>query len=124
MNPEVEKVFNGYSEELRKPLLELRELVYDIASKIPEVGDLEESLKWGQPSYASKVGTPMRIDRFEENKIAILVHCQTTLIQDFRLMFPSLEFSKNRAIVLDPKEPLPKPELSFCIEKALTYHLK
>lgn len=72
-----------------------------------------------------KGASPIRIDRFEEDKIAVFFHCQTNLIETFRGMFPDiLEFSKNRAIVLDPTEPLPLKELSFCIRMALTYYQK
>lgn len=43
----VENVFNSYPVEYREPLMQIRELIYNVASKIPEVGELEESLKWG-----------------------------------------------------------------------------
>ena len=128
MDSSAESAFNDYPLEYRKPLLQLRELVYAVAAKLPEVGALEESLKWGQPTYTTietKSGSPMRIDRFGEDRIAIFFHCQTSLVGTFRTMFPdTLEFSQNRAIVLDPHKELPANELSLCIEMALTYHLK
>ncbi|WP_207695210.1 hypothetical protein DOK67_0001251 [Enterococcus sp. DIV0212c] len=122
----VATVFEHYPEEYRKPLLAVRELIFDTASHVTVVGELEESLKWNQPSYATKVsksGSPIRIDRFGTDKIAIFFHCQTTLVEEFRALFSDVfEFSKNRAIVLDPKAELPTNELTFCIERALTYH--
>lgn len=128
MDISVEKVFNSYPVEYREPLMQIRELIYDVASKIPEVGELEESLKWGQPTYSTvktKAGSPIRLDRFGEDKVAIFFHCQTNLVDSFRTLFHSnLEFSKNRAIVIEPKKALQTNDLSLCIEMALTYHLK
>ena len=128
MEDSVYDVFNNYPTEYRDTLFIIRKLIYDIARNIPEVGAIEESLKWGQPTYSTietKTGTPIRLDRFGADKIAIFFHCQTTLISDFRTLFSSkLEFSKNRAIVLDFNKELPIDELSLCIEMALTYHLK
>lgn len=119
----VSDVYENYPLEYRTPLLALRQLIYDRAKDIDDVGTVEESLKWGQPSYVVKKGTPIRLDRFGEDKIAMLFHCQTTLIETFRNLFSEdLEFSKNRAIILDPKKELPVAQLSICIEIALTYH--
>lgn len=128
MNATVESVFNSYPLAYRTPLLELRGLIYAVAGQLPQVGALEESLKWGQPTYTTiktKAGSPIRLDRFGEDKIALFFHCQTSLVESFKTLFHgTLAFSKNRAIVIDPHKELPINELSFCIERALTYHLK
>lgn len=128
MDTNVKSVFDNYPVEYREPLLQIRALIYSVASNISEVGELEESLKWGQPTYSTvktKTGSPIRLDRFGENKIAIFFHCQTSLVSSFQSLFHNrLEFSSNRAIVLEPSETLPVNELSLCIEMALTYHLK
>jgi len=122
----VANVFEQYPMDYRQPLLQIRELIFNTAAGLTIVGELEESLKWNQPSYAtkaSKSGSPIRIDRFGDKKIALFFHCQTTLVEEFRALFSDIfEFSKNRAIVLDPDEELPINELCFCIEQALTYH--
>lgn len=128
MNVNVQNMFKSYPVEYREPLLKIRKLIYSVASKNPEVGELEESLKWGQPTYSTvktKSGSPIRLDRFEEDKIAIFLHCQTSLVESFRtLLHDKLKFSKNRAIVIDPKKEIQTNELAVCIEMALTYHLK
>lgn len=128
MDISVDKVFNSYPVEYREPLMQIRELIYNVASKIPKVGELEESLKWGQPTYSTvktKAGSPIRLDRFGQDKIAIFFHCQTSLVDSFRTLFHSnLEFSQNRAIVIEPNKELQTNELALCIEMALTYHLK
>lgn len=80
------------------------------------------SIKWGQLSFASPLGTPIRIDRFDDERIALFVHCQTTLVEQWREMFgDTLNFSKTRAIILNTNEPLPLNELKMCVQMALTY---
>lgn len=126
LDANIAAIFDHYPEQFREPLLMLRGLIFNTAAELPTVGIVEESLKWNQPSYAtkgSKSGSPIRIDRFGDEKIAIFFHCQTTLVEEFRALFSDVfEFSKNRAIILDPKKELPVNELAFCIERALTYH--
>lgn len=127
LNASVSEVFASYPREFRQPLLTLRSLIFDVAAANPAVGPLVETLRWGQPSYITeqtRSGTTVRIDRHEEYLIALYVPCQTTLIADFRGSFPQLSYSKNRAIVLDPRDDLPAPELAPCIEMALTYRMR
>ena len=53
-------VLSGYPAALRDALLELRALILEVALETEAVGRLEETLKWGQPSYltpATKSGT-------------------------------------------------------------------
>ncbi|NHB96611.1 DUF1801 domain-containing protein [Photorhabdus stackebrandtii] len=124
---EVHSVFNNYPEQYQKLLLMIRELIFDVASKTEGVGLITETLKWGQPSYLTLEtgsGTTIRLDRFGHSYVAIFFHCQTTLVDTFRTLFPELTYSKNRAIVLDPKAGLPIDELSMCIEMSLTYKLR
>lgn len=125
-NQNVADVFTNYEEPFKSSLLEIRELIFQVANKLDEVGEITESLKWGQPTYSTlntKSGTPIRIDKFDNKHIGIFFHCQTTLIEQFREIFAQkLKFSKNRAILLDPTKPLPLSELEFCISSALVYH--
>lgn len=121
----VKRKFDGYPSVKREALLELRQLIFDIARELSSGGSIIESLKWNQPSYAMKKGTPIRLDTFGEDKIALFFHCQTHLIEQFREMFQGdLDFSKNRAIILDPTQPLPMDDLRVCIQMGLTYHRK
>lgn len=123
---EVHAVFNSYPEQHQTTLLLIRDLIFSIASKKDEVGSISETLKWGQPSYLTLetgAGTTIRLDRFSDSQVAVLFHCQTTLIDTFRTLFPELNYSKNRAIVLNLDSTLPINELEICIEMALTYKL-
>ncbi|MBD2810315.1 DUF1801 domain-containing protein [Xenorhabdus sp. Vera] len=124
---EVQSVFNHYPKLYQMRLLMIRELIFDVASKTQGVGLITEDLKWGQPSYLTLEtgsGTTIRLDRFGDSHVAIFVHCQTTLVDTFRTLFPELTYSKNRAIVLDPEADLPINELRICIEMTLTYKLR
>lgn len=126
-NNDVAKVFSEYEPRYRKPLMSLRRLILQCASESQGVGKLEETLKWGQPSYLtneSKSGSTVRIDWFSDNHVALLFNCQTTLVEDFRCMFgDALNFSKNRAIVFDVTKPLPEDLIRQCVTKALRYKL-
>ena len=123
---DVLSVIEAYPDKIRARLLEIRELVYQVANECEEIGPLTETLKWSQPSFlteASGSGTTVRIDRHTDHEVAIYFHCQTTLIETFREWLPELNYSKNRAIVFNVDEPLPVDEIKACLEMALTYKL-
>jgi Domain of unknown function (DU1801) len=127
-DPTVAAVLESYSGPIRTKLQALRKLILDTARATKGVGALEETLKWGQVSYltsASKTGSTIRIDRVKsaEDQVAVYFHCQTNLVETFREFHPELNFSGNRAIVLDASRKLPEQELRHCIALALTYHL-
>ena len=50
-NPEVETKFTNYPYQIRKKLLSLRRRIIKTASEITEI---EETLKWGEPSFIAK----------------------------------------------------------------------
>lgn len=126
---EVAAVFDGYPKEIKPKLMFLRQLIFDVASRTNGVGELEETLKWGQPSYLTtqtKSGSLVRIDQIksQEGKYAMFFHCQTTLVDSFKEMYRGqFEFGGNRSIIFDLKDKVPVKELSHCISMALTYHL-
>ena len=108
----------------------LRRLIFDTAKTIKGVGALQETLKWGQPSYLTtetKSGSTIRIDRVKSaaNQYAVYFHCQTDLVQTFRQMYPTeLSFGGNRSILLDAEDEIPEPALRHCVALALAYHLR
>ena len=125
-NPAVETVFSAYPKPLRAKLLALRWLIFDTARATSGVGALEETLKWGQPSYLTsetKSGSTIRIDRLKSSagQYAIYFHCQTDLVATFRELYPrELRYGGNRSILLDATEALPEPALRHCVALALT----
>ena len=88
-NPEVEIKFNNYPEPVRKKLLNLRNLILETANEIPEIAELEETLKWGEPSYISKTGSTIRIDRKKNDpdQYAMYFKCTSKLVPTFRKVF-------------------------------------
>lgn len=124
--PEIENVYAHYDQQSYAMLQEIRTRIYELAAMNDQVGTIEESLKWGQPSYATvrpKSGTPIRLDVFDEQHVAIFVSCQSNLIERLRQIYGyDLEFSKNRAIVLSKNKPLNFTVLDDCLMRALTYH--
>jgi hypothetical protein len=106
-------------------LIELRELIFQVASELDDVKELKETLKWGEPSYISKIGSTLRIDWKESNpnQFAMYFHCQTKLVDTFRELYrEDLEFEGNRAIVFNLNAQLPKHILKHCISLCLRYH--
>jgi hypothetical protein len=61
-NPEVKLVFDTYPEKVKTKLLNLRIIILETATELEEIESLEETLKWGEPSYISKTGSTIRID--------------------------------------------------------------
>jgi len=126
----VEAVYSSYPATSGKQLRHLRQLVLCVAEETPGVGEIEECLKWGQPSFVTKKpksGSTIRIDAVgdEPGKVAMYFICNTNLVERFREQYPSaFDFRGNRAMVFDVGGPLPEAELRHCIAMALTYHLK
>jgi hypothetical protein len=128
-DPAVAAVFRAYPAVLRKPVLALRELVFDVAARTSGVGPLTETLKWGQPSYLTeetRSGTTVRIDRLKTGEAyAIYFHCQSGLVPKFRELYPdTFRFEGKRALVFGAAERLPLRALRHCIGLALTHHLR
>jgi len=128
-DPAVAAVFKAYPAGMRKRVLALRELVFDVAAKTEGVGPLTETLKWGQPSYLTeetKSGTTVRIDRLKKaGGYALYVHCQSGLVPRFRDLYgDTFRYEGKRALLFDIDARLPLAELRHCIGLALTHHLR
>jgi Domain of unknown function (DU1801) len=127
--PTVDTVFRAYPAPIRARLLALRRLIFDTAKTTNGVGRLEETLKWGQPSYLTaetKSGSTIRIDQVKStaNQYAVYFHCQTDLVATFRELYPKeFSFGGNRSILLSAGDKIPEPALRHCLALALTYHL-
>ena len=121
MNTEIENIFNNYPQATKSTLIKLRELIYTVAQE-QNLGAVEESLKWGEPSYNVINGSSIRIDS-KGASCYLFFHCQSKLVSTFRELYShNLTFEGNRAIVLNSEKPLPEYPLKACIKLALTYH--
>jgi len=128
-DPRVKAAFNEFPPAVRKKLMLLRMLIFDVASDTDGVGELTETLKWGQPSYLTektKSGSTIRIGREKktDGNYAIYFKCQTSLVASFKeLYINKFRYEGNRAILFRLNDKIPVRELSHCIAMALTYHL-
>lgn len=126
----VAATFKAYPPGLRKRLLALRALVFDVAAATPEVGRLTETLKWGQPSYLTAEtgsGTTIRIDRLKgrDDGYAVYFHCQSGLVETFRTIYPNtFACEGKRALLFGIKDRVPLRELRHCLALALTHHAR
>jgi hypothetical protein len=126
LTPEVAAVFNSYPPMAREKLLDLRKLIFATAADLPNKPSIEETLKWGEPSYLTQEGSTIRIawKAKSPNQYAMYLNCKSVLVETFRELYrDSLKFETNRAIVFDFNQKIPTAELQHCIGLALTYHL-
>ncbi|CAM3328560.1 DUF1801 domain-containing protein [Zobellia roscoffensis] len=125
INPDVASVFNTYPDSVRPQMLALRKLVLETAQEIEGINQLEETLKWGEPSYLTKIGSTLRMDwkAKSPDQYALYFKCTSRLVETFKIVFKNtFQFEGKRAIVFKLDSKLPKEELVYCIKAALTYH--
>ena len=124
-NLKVKEKFDSYPGFVRNKMKYLRKLVIQTAEEIDGLKELEETLKWGEPSYIAKTGSTIRLDWKESkpNEYAMYFHCQTKLVDTYRELYgDKFVFEGNRAIVFGCNDKIPEKELKHCISIALNYH--
>lgn len=127
MNAEVQQVIEQYPAAVRESILLLRELILSTAAADRAVGEITETLKWGEPAYLTEEtgsGSTIRLGwkASAPDRLAIYFNCRTTLVDTFRTLFPELRFAGNRAILFRADEPVPEDAVKECVRLALTYH--
>lgn len=124
----VERAFDALPDTARDGLLALRKLIFEAAANNETVGRIEETLKWGQPSYLTPEtgsGSTIRlgVPKSPEHDYALFVHCQTDLTAQFETNYPGeFDFEGTRALLFRADKPLQDEALRHCIGMALTYH--
>jgi len=124
-DPRVKSVLDNYPKTVQPKLLHLRDLVLKAASKIEGLDKLEETLKWGEPSFLTKHGSTVRMDWKAKSpeQYAMYFKCTSKLVPTFKTIYSDkFEFENNRAIVFKLGDKIPETELMHCISMALTYH--
>ncbi len=119
----VSEVFESYPDAQCEKLLFLRQLIFETASEINI--DLEETLKWGEPSYLAKNGSTVRIAwrKSKPTQYGIFFNCKTTLVETFKEVYcEEFTFEDNRAIIFELDDTIPVDALKHCITLSLTYH--
>lgn len=87
--------------------------------------EIEETLKWGEPSYLTKNGSTIRIGWKKKNpeQYAMYFHCKTKLVDTFKELYRNnFKFEGNRAIIFGINEKIATEELKHCILMSLNYH--
>ena len=122
---EVSDTIKKYPKDVQIKLEFLRKLIIEKASEIESVNKVEETLKWGEPSFTTKHGSTVRIDWKEKkpHQYAMYFNCKTKLVDTFKERYKNIfKFESNRAIVFNMDENVPIEELKHCVELSLTYH--
>ena len=124
-NPNVEVKFKNYSKDVKSKLKYLRHLIMEVATESETISEIEETLKWGEPSYLVKKGSTVRIDWKAKtpNQYAMYFKCTSKLVETFKAYYGDVfKYENNRALLFDLSDKIPEKELKTCIGLALNYH--
>ncbi len=124
-NPAVHDKFRSYPKLIKPKIKYLRSLILEAAEENEEIYQMEETLKWGEPSYLVKKGSTVRIDWKERtpDQYAIYFKCTSKLVPTFKELYgDTFKYEGNRALIFGLNDKIPKKELKVCIELALRYH--
>ena len=97
-----------------------------VAEESEDVKKLEETLKWGEPSYLTKTGSTIRMDWKAKapDQYAMYFKSTSKLVLTFKEVYGDMfKYEKNRAILFALDDKVPEKELKDCIRMALHYHL-
>lgn len=124
LEKEVQGVVQRYPQRAQEKFRQIHQLMLDSA-KHSDLGVVEASIKWGEPSFVTKHGSPVRIAWKESTpeQIGVFFICTTRLVDTFRELYDdTLNLHENRAIHLQLNDSLPEPELKHCLQMAFNYH--
>ena len=87
-SPNVAHVFDSYPGAMRKKMLRLRQIVFESAAETEGVAAVEETLKWGEPSYLTTGGSTIRVDWKQKSphQYALNFNCNTSLVDTFKAL--------------------------------------
>jgi len=125
-NPAVEDKFSSYPKQIKSKMKNLRKLVLEVAKEDERITEIEETLKWGEPSYLVKKGSTVRLDWKAKapDQYAIYFKCTSKLVTTFREVYgDQFNYEKNRAILFSLDDKVPTEELKKCVSMAFNYHL-
>ena len=123
MDMKVKDKFETYPEHISILLINLRALIFSVAEQ-DGIADITETLKWGEPSYISTIGSVIRIDWKAKypDQYCMYFNCKTSLIETFKEVYgDTFSYEGSRAIIFNTGQKLPLIELSHCISMSLRY---
>ena len=116
-----------WSEPAQRTLWQCRAMFHDVAEKAG-AGPLDETLKWGQPSWRPmkpRTGSTLRIDWSPKypSRLSLYVDCKTDLAARMQILYPDLpenDGQRHLAVALDA--PLPEQAIAHLADMTFTYH--
>ncbi|MCB0662189.1 MAG: DUF1801 domain-containing protein [Saprospiraceae bacterium] len=125
VDPKVAHTFEKYPPHILPKMLLLRALILETAADLPTVSSLEETLKWGEPSYITPKGSTLRMDWKEKapEQYALYFKCTSKIVPTIKEVFgDTFEYEKDRALLFPTGKNIPKDAVKTCIGFALRYH--
>lgn len=124
-SPEFEAKLSSYPDFVRDKMAFLRKLVHETAAEVSEITTLDETLKWGEPSFLTKNGSTLRMDWKQKapDQYAMYFKCTSRLVETFKIVYGNqFEYEKSRAILFQLNDNIPTQEIKECIKATLMYH--
>jgi hypothetical protein len=127
MHPKVRAAFDAAPSDARQGMLVLRAMILAQAALLPQIGRIEEALRWGQPAYLTPdtgAGCSLRIGPVRDGGFGLFVHCRTTLIEEFRAgPGGACRTEGTRAVLFRSAADIAEGPVTMLIAGALTWHL-
>ena len=101
-NPAVAERIASYPPKVQKKLNAVRKLILDTAKKTEDLTEIEETLKWGEPSYLVKKGSTLRMDWKAKtpDQYAVYFKCTSKLVETFKEVYGDLfQYEKNLSLI-------------------------
>lgn len=125
MTNNVASAIEHYPSHVSNVFKQVRQLIAEEAASVCGVEALEETLKWGEPSYLAEGGSTIRMNWMESKpeRFSLYFNCNSKLVPTFRELFgQEFNFDGNRAMSFNISAELPEAALRQCISMALRYH--
>jgi len=119
----VKQKFESYPDDIALILHRIRELIFCVATQ-EGIDNITESLKWGEPSYSSNIGSAIRFDWKANNpaQFCVYFNCKTTLVETFQEIYgDTFIYSGNRALIFKTSQDIPWHALARCLSMSLRY---
>jgi len=124
MEHSIKEKFSSYPTNISVLLTRIRALIFEVA-KEDDIEEITETLKWNEPSYLTKKGSPLRFDWKDKypQQYCLYFNCKTSLVETYKELYGDIfNYQGNRAIVFQLADELPLTELKHCISLSLRYH--
>ena len=117
-DPKATAVFDAMPDGANECAIALRALIAHQTEGI----EVQECLRWGQPTYIAPKGSMLRIGITKSGDVALFAHCQTTIISDFAAQCGTdFQIEGNRAVVFKTTADIQPEKLRLMIAHALRY---